>query len=169
LSRSEVSPPGDKLERVGEEVVIDPFSEIQKSSLLRRTKFSSNVFLIRLETISLVVLGIGLSLVDEPVGKLTHDTDEFTTLITDFEFESSDSDDISDTIDSWSSVWSLRVDDDGTELVEFESVVSWLESLVVETWVNNLEFGNKVGAVVGLGRFRDVDDDSPTEGRGVLS
>ncbi len=33
LIRSEVSPPCNELKRVGEEIVIDPFSKIQKSSL----------------------------------------------------------------------------------------------------------------------------------------
>lgn len=45
--------------------------------------------------------------------------------------------------------------------MEFESGIGWLKSLVVETWINDLELSNKVGAVVDFSWLGDVNDDSP--------
>jgi hypothetical protein len=46
--------------------------------------------------------------------------------------------------------------------VELKSAVGWLEGLIVETWVNYFELGNKVRAVADFGRLGDIDDNSPT-------
>jgi hypothetical protein len=162
LSWSEVSPPGNELQRVGEEIIVNPFSKIHESSFLRRIQFSLNIFIIWFITIGKVVLGVRFTFIYQPVTELTHNTNKLTTLFANFELESSDSDNISDTVDSWSSVWSLRIDDQGTELMEFKSVVSGLNSLVMEAWINNLKLCDKVRTVIGFCWLRDIYDNTPT-------
>lgn len=46
--------------------------------------------------------------------------------------------------------------------MEFKSVIGWLNSFVMETWINYLKFSNKVRTVAGLSWFRDVNNDTPT-------
>ena len=161
LVGSEISPPSDELKRIGEKVVIDPFSEVQKSTFFRRVEFSANVFIKRFITISYVVFRVWFTFINKPVTKLTHDSNELT-FFGDSELESSDSDNVTDIVDFGSGVWSFRVDDNSSEFVEFESGIGWLKSFVVETWIYDLELSNKVGTVVDFGRLGDVNDDTPT-------
>lgn len=112
LSWPKVGPPSDELKRVREEVIINPFSQVQKSSLFRGIELSADVLIKRLITIGKIILGVWLSLIDEPVAELAHDSDELTALVGDSELEPSQSDDVSDTVDLRGCVWSLGVNDD---------------------------------------------------------
>lgn len=161
------SPPGDELERVLKEIGVVPLSEIEKSSELALVKLSVLVFLQRFETSWNEFLGVWLSVVNQPVWELVHDSHKFSR-VGYFELESSESDDVSHVIDLGTGFRGFRVNADGCVFVELKLCVVLLLSLVMEGGVDDFKSCGEVVSVVGFGWLWDVYDDSPTQRGGVL-